>query len=516
MSEQIGPAGPAPELTIRRRPDGDVVIGPIPAAPAGVVAIALPGAMAYLDPTAVDAPPAVVVADDEEAREVVDSLLGEGVGALVGAASEDPTAAPSVRTEQAERISRHGILQWLWTTGALPLDRSALALESAVAADAVADVSAPDLDVSGRPADLVTMAPLALALARMLRSAGDGEAWPGLPSLLDEALAALRRRMPIDHPLGPEIEHEAELRSALRALRVDRLDWTAWDDLLAAARPRAAEHAGSSPVVAGHGFSTIDWAHVPPGVVDAAEGTVEWWLRPVSADRVRLSIEVPAYRGPTATGGLARLLADDHAATDVLVRLRTGDPAPGLRFKVYSLAFPLPLVETSLELSPDGRSWLGSAEVSGRALGTAGIVVDVYGAGLRTRPRRGIAGVTAEATRWAARGLSLLRLALAAPGRPRDGVRDPLERARQLYATVAETGGQDAELATRQQARCLALTIGYLELSGETRTRRLRNNLDELIGRVPPRDSAIPDLSSAAWLPTVTERGLLAEVREIS
>jgi hypothetical protein len=443
----------------------------------------------------------------------VDSLLGDGIGAIAGAASDGPTSAPSLRTDVSERISRHGMLQWLWTTGALPLDRSALALEAAVAADAVADILAPDLDATSRPADLLAVAPLALALARRLRSAGDEEAWPGLPSLLDEALAALRRRLPVGDPLGPAIEHEAELRSAIRSLRLDRLDWTAWDDLLAAARPRAAEHAGSMRVLAGHGISSIDWAHVPPGVVDAAEGTVEWWLRPISEGRARLSIEVPAYRGPTATGGLARLLADDPDATKVLVRLRGGQ-APGLRFKVYSTTFPLPLVEASLEVSADGRRWLGSVEVSGRALATGSIVVDVYGAGLRARPRRGAAAVTAEATRWAARGLSLLRLALAAPDRPRDGVRDPLERARQLFATVAEVGGVDAELATCQQARCLALTIGYLELIGETRTRRLRDNLDDLLERVPSRDAAIPDFRSAAWLPTVSERGLLAEGRE--
>lgn len=501
-------AEPSDDLPVVRRESGDIVVGTLPAAPAGVITLPLPGATAYLDPTSPDGWPAVVVSDEREAAEVLDRLYGDEAGIRIAAASEVGTRLAAVRTEATGRLIHFGLLRWLRSTGTLPLDRATLAFESAVARDDVADLVHDEV---GDEPDVEDLAPLTVALARSLRQTGDDAAWAGLPGLLDEALAAIRGRMLRDDPMLETVEHEAELRAAMRAYRTGPLDWDRWEGLMTGARPEAAAHAGPLEVARGRaGRSTVDWAHVPPGVLDTAEGTITWQILPSADGSLQIRVEVLAHREPAAPWGLGRLINGEAEAAAVLVRLRDRDVAPGLRFRVYVPGFPLPLATAPLVPTPGGHYWSGSVDVPSRAIGDDGILVDVQGAGLRPRPQFGSSGVRAEATRWAARGLSLLRLSLAAGDGLRPGVREPWERARQLYASVADTDSPDAQLAVRQGARCTAVLLASLEAAGETRTRHLHAELTDLAEHTRPQDIHVPDLSDPAWTPTVTELGLLA------
>ena len=503
------PPGPGRELLVPvvRGISGEVLVGRLPAAPAGVVTVPVPGGTVYVDPSAVDAPPALVVGDEGQAGDVVDRLFGQGVGAALGLAGERPELLPAARTAGCDRLVRYAVLRWLTSTGPLPLDRAALALEGAVAADDVEDLLDPDVHEAP---DVVEFAPLAVALARTLRTGGDGSAWPGLPDLVEDSLAAICRRVPLDDPLGVRARHEAELRRAMHRFGTGPLDWDAWQWEVQSSRPEAAAHAGVTDGVAVRsGQSSVDWAHVPPGVLDAAEGTVLWWVAPSGEDRLRIEIEVLAHRGPVRTSALARLVGGDTQAREVLVTL-SREQTPGLRVRVYVPGFSLPVGDAELRPSGDGRLWHGTVDVPARAVGGGGILVDVHGTALAAPPRFGPAAAPAEAMRWASRGLALLRLSRAAPDTPRDGVREPWERARQVYASVAEAGGPGAALAARQEARCLAVIIAHLEASGETRTRRLRAELDDREAAAAPSDVALPDLTDPAWAPTVAELGLLA------
>lgn len=509
MTTSVPPEPPG-VVPVVRGSTGDVVIGRLPAAPAGVVTLPVPGGTLYVDPSAVDALPALVVVDEGRAATAIDRVFGEGVAAGASTAGEQPRLLPAARTEGCERLIRYAALRWLTSTGPLPVDRATLALECAVAADDAEDLLDPEVHEAP---DVVEFAPLAVALARTLRTGGDGLAWPGLPDLLEDSLAAICRRVPLDDPISAVAHHEAELRRAMHRFGTGALDWDAWQQAVGSARPEAAVHAGVGGVadeaVVRSGRSSVDWAHVPPGVLDAAEGTVLWWVAPSGADRVRIEVEVLAHRAPVRTSALARLVGGDPSAREVLVTLSRREQTRGLRVRVYVPGFPLPVADAELRPSSDGQLWRGSVDVPARALGDDGILVDVHGTGWLAPPRFGPAAVPAEAMRWAGRGLALLRLSRAAPGTPRDGVREPWERARQLYATVAEGGGPGAALAARQEVRCLAVIVAHLEANGETRTRRLRAELDDRASTVTPIDVAVPDLTDPAWAPTVAELGLL-------
>jgi hypothetical protein len=473
-----------------------------------VITLPLPGATAYLDATSPDAWPAVVVGDASEAAEVLDRLFGDAAGVHVAAASEDGTRLAAVRTEATDRLIHLGLLRWIRSTGTLPLDRTALAFESAVALDDVDDLVADEF--RDEP-DMSDLAPLTVALARSLRQADDDAAWAGLPGLVDEALAAIRRRVQRDDPILEVAEHEAELRTVMRAYATGPLIWDDWDELMTDARPEAAAHAGPLADAGGRvGRSTVDWAHVPPGVLDTAEGTIAWQVLPLRDDQLQIRVSVLARRERATASRLGGLVIGEPEATAVLVRLRDRDLAPGLRFRVYLPGFPLPLATAPLLPVPGGQHWSGSVDVPIRAVGNDGILVDVHSAGLRPRPQFGPSSIRAEATRWAARGLSLLRLSLAAGDGLQPGVREPWERARQLYAGVVDAGGADAQLAVRQGARCTAVVVAYLEAAGETRTRHLHAELAELAEQTLPQDIRLPNFADPAWTPTVTELGLLA------
>ena len=509
------PEPPRPALTVVRRGSGEVVLGTLPAAPAGVVTVPLPSATAYVDPTAPESLPAVVVGDEMEAADALDALFGTEVARRAFAATEPGELVPALRTEAVDRLVRYALRAWLWSTGTLPVDRRTLGVERALAADGVEDLLDPDAEEVPGVADL---APVAVALARTLARAGDDEAWPGLAGLVDDLLATVRGQLTVDDPMAEPVTHEAEVRAALERFGAASLDWDRWAALLETARPPTAIHAGpDSSAWPAEGVTGLDWAFVPAGVLDRGEDAVRWRTSAGRDGEVRVSVAVRADPWPTASAGLARLVSEEPGATAALARLSGLEPAPELRFRLYVPGFSLPVADGALARTPDGRSWRGEAEVPARMMAPGPVQVLVHGAGRRARPRSRVQRTAAEAMRWAARGLSLLRVSLVAGSDPREGlrtgVREPWERARELYASVAETDSPEAGLALRQQARCAAVVLAYVEATGETRTRRLRAELAALEPHVEPGDVAVPDLADRAWAATVAEAGLLARGR---
>ncbi|QLL07234.1 hypothetical protein [Mycobacterium vicinigordonae] len=74
----------------------------------------------------------------------------------------------------------------------------------------------------------------------------------------------------------------------------------------------AGSDAAPGTAAIGRGVASINWAAVPPGIFDAAEDTVEW--------RVAVS-------GPTVIAVVRAAVIGPHPATDIAVRVQSGDVA---------------------------------------------------------------------------------------------------------------------------------------------------------------------------------------------
>lgn len=507
MSE---PPGPGERLTVVEDETGEIRIGPIPVAPAGIATVPVQGGTVYIDPSRPESPPAAVIADPARATEALERIFGEEAAGAVRSA-ERPTTFPVVATDAAARLARLGILRWLGSTCPFPLDQGLLMLETAVASAACSDVL--DCDDEMWPT-LEDLGDAVVALAWTVREGGTDALPVGLTDLLEDALNGLVLGLGPDDPLAETARHESELRDAMTAFAIDRLDWSRWAELAAQARPDAAAHAGALGAPDGPaqaGTASVDWTRVPAGLLDPGEGTVDWSAHPVGDDRIRVEVSVRA-RGLAGDGfRLADWLdrADESAAA-ALRRLsgRTGDN-PALRFRLYVPGFGLPVATGALARSADGARWEGSAEVAERAMRPGILFVDIHAAGAPGPRRNG--EVAAEAGRWAARGLGLLRLSIVGTVSA-DDVRGPLERARQLFAQAADTatnGNSEASLGLRRSlARCDALIAAHMTRSGAGRAVE-RRRTKAVGGDLFPGDTQLPDLASSLWLPTVTERALL-------
>lgn len=495
-------------MTVVEEETGEIRIGPIPAAPAGIATVSVPGGTVYVDPTRPETSPAAVVADPAESAAALKQIYGEEVAAALTAADLPPTV-PVVATDAAARLTRLGILRWLGSTSPFPMDQGLLMLETAVAAAASGDVLAGDDEAAPTLEDL---GDAIVALAWTVRDGGKATLSAGLTDLLEDALNALVLGLGPDDPLADTARHECELRDAMSALAIDRLDWSRWAELARQVRPESAALAGPPDSASGcaHGKASVDWTRVPVGVLDPGEGTVDWLAYPVEGERMRVEVSVCARGGTTGESGLADWLDRADAAAAATLRRLSGRAGgePALRFRLYVPDFGLPLATGKLSRSTDGAKWEGSVEVSEQALRTGNLLVDIHSAGTPGPQRDG--EVAAEAGRWAVRGLGLLRLSVAGTISA-DDVRGPLERARLLYAQAADAAADDPGASFglhRSLARCDALVAAHMMRSGAgsaVEQRRRKAPQADLL----PGDTEAPDLESPLWLPTVTERALL-------
>lgn len=474
------------DVQVHRDPDGEaVLVGTPPAGPAGLGAVALTGSQLYVDPCAPDDPPYAVVEDAAESSSALEAVYGQALAATVAGAG-DGTVTVGLGPAHAT-VRTIGLVRWLDSHTPDLLPTALLDVQFGVAVADLGELADEFLQDEGEDR-LRRHSGLVLALSRGLRE--PGSRLPGLTDLISGAVARLAHVLPADHPHQRELEHEDELAEALHVLGGAHLtpDWTALLELpeLGGRELLGAAHAGGPDAAPGvDRAASVDWHQVPRGLLDSAEGTVRW----------------------SVAGG-------DPRTVRVAVRAAAGAPdSTRLAFRVYAPDFPIPVAVGTLRRSADRSEFTGDAVL---VMPTAGpLTVDVHDA-LDTRPPRlGPDAVLARGTRWAARGVTALRLGGSAPA-ALDAARGALEEAGGLFSEAAQTLTRTGprELARRREARCDALVRAVLLRGGHHRmASAMAGPWDPLPGSVTTADVTPPDLGLAGWLPLVAERALGSDPR---
>lgn len=480
------------DVRVHRAAADLVLVGESPAGPAGVGIVAVPAAEIHLDPTAPDGPPYAVVHDVHEAEYALSRVYGRGVVEAAEQLDDGETALVAVEpTPDSAAFHTLGLLTWLrqWSPDLLPV--GLLDVESAVTALALDNVVADHLRRAAEDR-LARRADLAVALSRRLRDGAAGPP-PGLSDLVATSVRELRGLLAPDDPYHDDVEHEAELAGALERLGVGGvLDWAVLDWTALADRPEVGVRTLVGAVTLGppsrsaddgtERVDSVDWHQVPRGLLDSAEETVRWSLRD----------------GPEVT---------------VAVRAAVGaGPSERLAFRLYAAGRPLPVACGPLRRSADSAEFTGRAPVLGPTAGA--LVLDVHDT-LETRPPRlGPNRVMAGAMRWAARGVTGLRLGDGSPAAD-EVARGALWAAAGLFAdlVVDDPRPLGQALARRRSARCMALVGAIMRRAGQYRA------AEQILRRFPAGDPVTgadvraPELSGTGWTPTVTERTLGVDPR---
>lgn len=470
------------DIRVHRVAEDLVLVGEPPAGPAGVGIVAVPAAEIHVDPTAPDGPPYAVVHDVDEAEHALSRVYGLPVADAFGRLADGETAIAAVEpTPDTTAFHTLGVLTWLaqWSPDLLPA--GLLDLEAAVTALALDDAVADHLLRSAEER-LTRRADLAVTLSRRLRD-GAAEPPPGLPDLVATAVRELRGLLAPDDPYHDDVEHEAELPAALRTFGVGTvLDWAALAELpeVGARTLAGAVHMGPEVDRGAELFDSVDWHQVPRGLLDSGEDTVRWSLR----------------NGPEVTVAVRAAAGAGHSER--------------LGFRLYATGRPLPLACGSLRRSPDGAEFVGSAPVFGPTSGP--LVLDVHDTLDPRPPRLGTNRLTASAMRWAARGVTGLRLGGGSPAAGQVA-RGALWTAAGLFNDIADTNPASQTLARRRRARCMAMISAIMVQAGQDRA------AEQVLRQFPPADPitasdvTVPDLSGPGWVPSVTERALAADPR---
>ncbi len=190
-------------------------------------------------------------------------------------------------------LSRLALLLWLrrwWpagpSLGVPPLDPALLDLETAVATAAVEDVAEGLLDgFEASPAELFDTAIV------------DDALFAAAPPVADEVRGLCSR-------LAAWFDAQDDVvRAETAAECVARLE-TATPGQRAYALAAGIDPATSGEGVLAEGRASVDWARVPPGVLDAAEGTVTWRIVTAMA-ATRLEVEVAGAFADATLSALA-------------------------------------------------------------------------------------------------------------------------------------------------------------------------------------------------------------------
>lgn len=475
------------DLTIRRDEDAAVLVGAPPAAPAGAGRLLLAGAEVYVDPTAPDLPPPLVVHDLDAAYAALELLHGAPVAAAaarVGAGGPAETASASAGPAAAP-VRELCLLRWLEANSPDQLSRPVLDLEFGVAAAAAADVLAESEEQAARHR-LLRHTPLTVALAERL---GDPVAVPTrLRALVGAALAATAAALPLGSPHERAVHDEWAVDRWRRASDEElRLSWPQLRLRPELGRRDLVAAMDGDPGDPARGVGSVDWQQVPRGLLDTAEDTVSWEL-----DAAGIRVAVRARPGPAAEG------------------------ADRLAFRVYDAGTPFPVALGRLRPSDDGRLYTGSAPLLGPT--PTDVTVDVHDTRIAGPPRVGLDGVTATGLRWAARAVSALRLAAPTADADRPAGR-ALQQAERLFARVADgaPAGLLASTARRRQARCAALRLAVLRRADPAGAERLAAVWAAAAPPVRPADREPPDLAGPGWRPLAVEAalGAPAALREL-
>jgi hypothetical protein len=479
------------EVTVRAGRAGTVVVGRRPAAPAGSGLVLLAGVDVHVDPSAPDEPPFALVHDTAEAEaglralygaEVADAVRAAEGGADAGRAASESAGAPIavVPGRAAAPTRRMGLVRWLEAYSPDDLPATLLDLEFGAAA-AELDHLLADTDADEAADRLRRRAGTAAALARRLRAEGARDAPAGLADLLAAALPATAAVVPLDDPAADDVAHEVELAAALRALGAAGLV-PDWDSLTS--RPGVALRI---PVGAG-------WRNAPPELLDVDRtASVDWW-------------QVPRGLLRTDEDTITWRLTEGGTAVQVAVVAAVRAPAAVLGFRLHSDAGPMPVAVGALRLSADGRVFEGAAPVHGEPTGL--LVLDVHDPAAGRPARLGADRTSARATRWAARGISAVRLGSSAL--------EAIDEAAHLFERVAGEHRRPADRrrAARRGARCRAVEQTLLGQLGELTAEDVRAGppgSDVQPSDLQPSDLRPPDLRAASWRPLVAEVALAAD-----
>ncbi|MCD2187849.1 hypothetical protein [Actinomycetospora soli] len=455
-----------PELVVDRDADRTLRIGRPPAAPAGHCLVCLAGVDLLVDPTDPEGPPFLTVWEPTVAEPALIELLGErSAQDALGLGPAERTVVVARRGELADGVTRVAVLRWLGAASPDPIAEEVWRVETALAVLAVDEVMAPELVEQARQ-DLLASGPAVARWSAQARDRGAAGPWA---DLVREAVPAALAEADLDDPDGAvaaDLRHEDELAPVAGEETAFRVP----DDLsvLADRALPLAVHAGAP--TAGRRTASVDWRQVPRGLLDPGEDTVEWAV-------VGNSLQVSARAAAAA------------------------NPGGRLAFRAYERGNPLPVARGLLRL--DGGTWVGEATLladTPRA-DPAALEIDVADADRARRPRLGRAARRARAERWAARGVTALRLGASG------GARGALEESVRLYRALAG----EAPQARRGEARATAVLRATLAAEGRAR-------MAEAVGRawlspqlpVDDDDVAVPDLDTPGWSRTVTEHLLLS------
>ncbi|MEU6279452.1 hypothetical protein [Streptomyces sp. NPDC047028] len=369
---------------------GTVRIGSRPdAAPCGAPLPVIGGLLVF-DPFAPDAAPYLELDAHEPRNWMLPLTLGEAVTDAVTEAADEAGRAVVGPDDDADHIvarrtapwnpgaghragARMATLLWLSRWSPVALDGELLDIEAGSLLGSLTDVVDDAEDLAR--VRLARCAPRLVRLATTVLSERSlpGEAW--IAELLTDALEHAEDLL-VDHPLHPRIFELAE-QARRRDTRPRHLQEELDAELRRLLQPSLAIRAQAHQQ--GWHTSDADWAQLPPGILDSAEGTVRWQV----TDR---TLTVKVSGGPSAS------------------------PEAPLGFRAYSPGSPLPVALGRLVPRPlrNGLSWEGGAPLD-RPLPTDGLTVDVYHPHYVGPPRLGPAAEQAKAERQSVRYLTQLR-----------------------------------------------------------------------------------------------------------
>ncbi|WP_157979614.1 hypothetical protein [Kribbella monticola] len=424
------------EIEVRTAPDGAVVIGPEPVGAAGLVFVALTDGVLVVDPMAPHNVPQLRLTG--EPAEATESLFGTAVAGR--ARGVDVPAPELVASPERDALVRLGILRWLHERSPVSLDLPLVVVEQLALEAGLTELLDPEHHA---PLAILDWVPALIEWSGRARGTdSDFRRTAEVAEVILDGLRTAELQLESGGRLHSDVVHEIELLTAISAWGLSGADpdgaWAVLDEL----RPQPADDLGHGDLPSWHGNGPVDWDRTPPRATARHEEAVSWSIRGGA-----LSVVVDLF--PPAPH--AAVLAAPAAAAD----------RPGrLQATLYASSWPLPLASIDLELRAESGAWMGTHQLDPAVLqhisrvAETALFIDVHARGTRHRAPIGPAADRASAARWAARGLSALRLAAA--GRSRAGLlstaSQALTRAATFYSGLPDgVGGPEA-----RQCRALA------------------------------------------------------------
>jgi len=455
---------PTNEITLRRASDGSIVVGADIVAPAGVAAMPVRGGTLLVDPmNPSERFQLRIPGGGDEDIEAVSALCGDRVAAAIATLGREERSVRFTPTEALLKLTHLAMLNWLDETTPLPLDPRLLTVEGLALEAELVDLVVADKGVEDR---LIEWLPTLVQWGRASQ----------VPSLflaqVPPFVVMVRRALSQGRATAESGRYAAQLREqGLRLLEIDVLAQSlgaievessagthpglgngARSELSQLRPSRSATKVRRAPYL--EGVACVDWGRVPRGVVGRGEDCTTWRICSLPAPLVSIVAAVAP--------------ADPSCA--VLDTVDMGErhrrEPPPLRARVFQSGWATPLAVVDLALRSETAAWLGAAplrpQVTQRLADLAPhqLVVDVVPPGLHPAPSVGVDGSVAAATRWAARGLSAVRVAAAYPSGQwaelRAGAVSAFEVAGQMFRGSSSGRHQAAAEQCEQAARCVS------------------------------------------------------------